>query len=103
MKQTSEAKAVFRNHWWLKTLVALGPGFALSIGLVGLFAWWGPGGINAPNKVQFNMWMVPLVWLVVLNLVYPMRSGWQALGWIGGLALLTQILLYFSRTQWGVQ
>jgi len=102
MSRPVSVKAVFHNHWWLKTLVALVPGFVLAVGLAGLFAWWGPGGIDAPNKVQFNMWLIAILWLVIFNLVYPIRSGWLALKWIGGLAVFSQLLLYFTRTQWGI-
>ncbi|WP_221797489.1 hypothetical protein [Oceanobacter mangrovi] len=94
----SASKSQFRNDWWLKSLVAIVPGFVLALGLAGLFAWWGPGGIDANNKVQFNMWLIAILWLLIINLVFPLRSGWRALQWIGGLAIVSQGLLYLART-----
>lgn len=66
-------------HWWLKTLSGLVGGFMLTLALVGLFAWFGPGGIQAAGKVQFNMWMISPVWLLILSFTFLFRTGWRAL------------------------
>lgn len=54
-------------------------GYALAVVLVGLFAWFGPGGIQAADKVQFNMWMITPLWLLFFSLTYLFRTGNRAL------------------------
>jgi len=61
-------------HWWGKTLVGLFFGLTLAYGLIAIFAWFGPGGIDAKDKVQFNMWMISPIWLLVLSLVYLFKT-----------------------------
>ena len=59
-----------RQPTWLgKTLAGTFLGLALSFIFVAFFAWYGPGGIDARDKVQFNMWMITPVWLTILVLV----------------------------------
>lgn len=70
-------------HWWSKTLAGCVLGFSLALALMGLFAWLGPGGIEAPNKVQFNMWLVPVIWMAVFAFVYLFRTGLRAWLWLG--------------------
>ncbi|MCH2556848.1 MAG: hypothetical protein MK005_06045 [Alcanivorax sp.] len=87
--------APIQPHWWSKTLAGGVLGFSLAIALSGLFAWLGPGGIGAPDKVQFNMWLVPFIWMTVFSLVYLFRTGIRAWLWLGaanGLAFLALML-----------
>ena len=69
--------------WFLNSAAALVAGFALSIALSGLFAWLGPGGLSPVNKYQFNMWIVPPIWLVIASFAMSFARGWQAWLWLG--------------------
>ncbi|MDO6682321.1 MULTISPECIES: hypothetical protein [unclassified Oceanobacter] len=88
----------FRYDWWSKSLSGIIAGFLLALGISGLFAWWGPGGIDATNKVQFNMWLIVLVWVPLLATVYLFRNGVRAWLVLGSLALISHTALYFVRT-----
>ncbi|GAA0823173.1 hypothetical protein GCM10009111_32440 [Colwellia asteriadis] len=70
-------------HWWLKTFAGLLFGLTLAYALVGMFAWYGLGGIDAPVKVQFNMWMLSPIWLTVLTLTYLFKTGLKAFIYLG--------------------
>lgn len=87
MKDTG--KAHFRPDWLLKTSAGLVCGLALAYVFVAFFAWYGPGGIDAQDKVQFNMWIITPIWFAILAGVYMFRSGKQA--WVG-LGLPTALL-----------
>ncbi|HEL4844841.1 TPA: hypothetical protein UOA08_001379 [Stenotrophomonas maltophilia] len=51
------------RHWFGKMCAGVLLGFGLSLALSGLFAWFGPGGIDGGGgKAQFNMWLVALLW-----------------------------------------
>lgn len=87
----------FRPDWWSKTLAGCLPGFVIALTLTGLFAWLGPGGIDASDKVQFNMWAIAPLWMTLLGLVYLFRTGWQAWLWLGGISLLLTSCLIGTR------
>lgn len=72
----------FNPDWWSKTLTGALSGFTLALGLSGLFAWLGPGGISAPGKAQFTMWIIPPLWMMTFSLVYLFRTGLHALFWL---------------------
>lgn len=61
-------------QWWGKTLIGLILGLAIAYGFVAIFAWFGPGGIDAKDKVQFNMWIISPIWLLILSLVYLFKT-----------------------------
>ena len=83
--------------WWTKSLVGLILGFTLALGLVGLFAWFGPGGIDADTKVQVNMWLIAPIWLLILSFSFLFKTGLRAFGYLGSLNILTYIVLYTFR------
>ncbi|MFB2638026.1 hypothetical protein ACE02P_08355 [Shewanella bicestrii] len=83
--------------WWTKSLAGLVLGFTLALGLVGLFAWFGPGGIDADTKVQVNMWLIAPIWLSVLSFSFLFKTGLRAIGYLGLLNILTYIVLYTFR------
>lgn len=83
--------------WWAKSLAGLILGFTLALGLVGLFAWFGPGGIDADTKVQFNMWLITPIWLFILSFSFFFKTGFRAIGYLGLLNILTYIVLYAFR------
>lgn len=83
--------------WWTKSLAGLILGFTLALGLVGLFAWFGPGGIDADTKVQFNMWLITPIWLLILSFSFMFKTGLRAIGYLGLFNVLTYIVLYTFR------
>ncbi|MCG9964161.1 MAG: hypothetical protein ACRDCT_05690 [Shewanella sp.] len=83
--------------WWTKSLAGLILGFTLALGLVGLFAWFGPGGIDADTKVQFNMWLITPIWLLILSFSFMFKTGLRAIGYLSLFNVLTYIVLYTFR------
>lgn len=83
--------------WWTKSLAGLILGFTLALGLVGLFAWFGPGGIDADTKVQFNMWLITPIWLLILSFSFMFKTGLRTIGYLGLFNVLTYIVLYTFR------
>lgn len=61
-------------QWWGKTLIGVVLGLTAAYGLIATFAWFGPGGIDAKDKVQFNMWMISPIWLFILAFVYLFKT-----------------------------
>ncbi len=82
--------------WISKTLAGALLGFALAVAISGLFAWWGPGGIGAPDKVQFNMWATSLYWMTVWSLVYLFRTGLRAWLVLGSAATAAHVALFIT-------
>jgi hypothetical protein len=78
-------------HWWSKVIIALVLGLSLAYALIGIFAWQGPGGIDAPVKVQFNMWMLCLLWLMILSFSFMFKTRWSALCYLGGANLVAYL------------
>ncbi|MGJ7546615.1 hypothetical protein [Variovorax sp. LT1R16] len=85
----AERRPRTRAEWLWQSAAGTVLGFTLAIALSGLFAWLGPGGLAPLNKYQFNMWMVPPLWLGVLSAVFLFPSGAAAWGWLGAANLLT--------------
>jgi len=81
------------RHWFAKGLAGLVLGLVIAIGLSGLLAWAGPGGIAAPGKYMVVMWAVIPVWMLILTFCFLFRSGWRAWAWLGGAAILVHALL----------
>nr|WP_258405020.1 hypothetical protein [Shewanella psychrotolerans] len=87
-------------QWWQKTLIASLLGFSLAYSIIGLFAWFGPGGIDAPTKVQFNMWLVCLLWLCILSLGFMFKTARNALLYLGLANLLSWLI--FAVLRWSL-
>jgi len=85
--------------WISKTLAGGVLGYGLALALIGLAAWIGPGGIDAANKGQFNMWMITPLWLLFFSTVYLFRSGWQAIAVLGAANVVGHVALYCVRQQ----
>lgn len=88
---------VIQPDWISKTLAGILLGYFLAVGVSGVFAWIGPGGIDAPNKVQFNMWIIPFIWLPMFSLVYLFQTGWRAWLWLGTSNILVYGVLLFIK------
>ncbi|GAA0350123.1 hypothetical protein GCM10009092_13150 [Bowmanella denitrificans] len=84
-------------HWWSKSLAGVLLGFVLAIGITGLFAWLGPGGLHADNKIQFNMWISALIWMVLFACVYLFSTGLKAWLWLGGASIAVWSLLVATQ------
>ena len=78
MKPLTRAQKI-QPHWWRKSLIAIVFGLTLTYGIVAIFAWFGPGGINAVMKVQFNMWLISLIWLPILTFIFLFKTAARAL------------------------
>ncbi len=97
---TAVKKVVWHYHWWRKTLAGGVLGLTLAFALSGLFAWLGPGGLRAPDKTQFVMWLITPLWMLMFSLVYLFANGNRALlvfGLANGLAWLA---LFGVRGVW---
>lgn len=84
-------------HWISKSAAGLLLGFPLALALSGLFAWLGPGGITAANKVQFNMWLIPPLWMIFFVTVYFFRTGLRAWLCLGGSTAVSFLALVLTR------
>lgn len=95
----SKAKPLkpIRPDWLSKTLAGAVLGFTLAVAISGLFAWYGPGGIDAPNKTQFIMWLIAPLWMTLFSTVYLFTSGRAALLWFSGANLLSFGLLWMVQ------
>ncbi len=83
------------RNWLGKASAGTILGFALALGLSGLFAIVGPGGLHGGGgKLQFTMWMVSPIWVLILGFCFFFRSGWQAWLWLGGANLIIYAAVY---------
>ncbi|MCL1046969.1 hypothetical protein L2737_16850 [Shewanella electrodiphila] len=78
-------------HWWCKTFIGIFMGLLLSYGLIALFAWFGPDGLETGMKVQFNMWMISAIWLPILTLIYLFKTARSAFIYL----LFANVCVYF--------
>jgi len=81
-QQAEPALLGLQPDWWQKTLAGFVGGYLLAVALVGIYAWAGPGGIDAPVKTQFNMWMITPLWMLMFSLVYLIPTGRQVMKWL---------------------
>ncbi|MEG3765235.1 hypothetical protein [Alteromonas sp. 14N.309.X.WAT.G.H12] len=72
------AQQKIQPDWWSKTIASTVLGLTLAFALVGLFAWYGPGGIHAATKNQFNMWIISPIWLLIISFSFLFRTGARA-------------------------
>lgn len=96
MSRLSQAEKI-QPHWWSKTIAGGVLGLTLSYSLVAIFAWYGPGGIDATTKVQFNMWLISPIWLLVLSLTYLFKTGLKAVMYLGAANLIFYTLFLLLR------
>lgn len=85
------------RQWPGLLLAGLLPGLLLALGLSGWFAWFGPGGLQASNKFQLTMWLVPLFWLPSVCLCWLWPRAWQAWAWLAAAAVLVWLGLWLAR------
>ncbi|WP_299002035.1 hypothetical protein [uncultured Shewanella sp.] len=92
-----QEKTKIQADWWSKSLSGAILGFTLAILLSGIFAWAGYGGIDAPAKVQFNMWIISPIWLLVLSFVYLFQSGKSAFFWLLACNIIAWLILSWVK------
>lgn len=83
--------------WWSKTFAGAVLGFSLAFALAGLLAWYGPGGIAAPNKTQAVMWSIAVFWMPVFAFVYLFRTGLRAVLWLSAANAAAYAALFHAR------
>lgn len=93
MSRSLHKKPPIQADWWTKTLAGAILGLTLALALSGLFAWFGPGGLVAPQKSQVVMWLITPLWMVIFSFVYLFRTGLRALLWLTGANLIAYTLL----------
>lgn len=87
-----------RQPTWLgKSLAGAFLGLALAFIFTAFFAWYGPGGIDAQDKVQFNMWMTAILWLSIFSFTYLFNSNKQAWYVLGGLNIVLYGLFFILQ------
>ena len=94
MSRSLQKKSPIQADWWTKTCAGAILGLTLALALSGLFAWFGPGGLAAPQKVQFVMWIIAPIWMLIFSLVYLFRTGLRALLWLAGINLIAYAILF---------
>ena len=77
MRRLTQTEKI-QPHWWRKSLTASFLGLSLSYGVIGMFAWFGPGGIDAPMKVQMNMWLISFIWLPIIAFSFLFKTAASA-------------------------
>lgn len=103
MENKEKKNKPMRADWWTKTLSGMVLGFTLALAVSGLFAWLGPGGIAAPQKVQFVMWLITPIWMLILSMIYLVRTGLRALTGLLIANALAYALLFLVKTWSGSQ
>jgi hypothetical protein len=86
-----------RRHWLAKGLAGLILGFVIALGLSGLLAQAGPGGIETAYKYMVAMWAVAPAWMLIFALSFLFRGGPRAWLWLGAVALLIHGALLAGR------
>lgn len=71
-----------RRHWLAKTLAGVVLGFALAIGVSGVFSLLARS-IPMGTRAQLAMWLVMPVWVAAMGGCFLFRSGWRAWLWMG--------------------
>lgn len=97
MKRLSRDEKI-QPHWWQKSITASVLGLTLAYGFIAIFAWFGPGGIDAPMKVQLNMWLISLIWMPILAFSFMFKTGRKTLIYLGTANLA--VYLFYATFKW---
>ncbi|MDP0501034.1 MAG: hypothetical protein Q7P63_13145 [Verrucomicrobiota bacterium JB022] len=98
MSQSTKSPAPLTPaNWFGKVAAAVVLGFPLSVGLSGLLAYFGPGGVEAYAVDQIAMWSVAFFWCPILAACFLFRDSLRAWLWLGGATVLTYALLFGGR------
>jgi hypothetical protein len=70
----------------------------LALSLVGLYAYLGPGGIDAPGgRYSLMRYLEVFVWILVFGFCFLFRSGRAAWAWLGAANLIAFAALFACR------
>ncbi|MEH2514732.1 hypothetical protein V1279_000305 [Bradyrhizobium sp. AZCC 1610] len=84
--------------WWGKASAGAILGFGLALSLVGLYAYLGPGGIDAPTgRYSLMRHLEAFVWIAVFGFCFLFRSGRAAWTWLGAANLIAFAALFACR------
>jgi hypothetical protein len=87
-----------RPDWWSKASAGAILGLGLALSLVGLYAYLGPGGIDAPGgRYALMRHLEAFVWIAVFGLCFLFRSGRSAWVWLGAANLIAFAVLFACR------
>lgn len=92
-----QAQHKIKPDWLSKSLSGAILGLTLALLLSGIFAWAGYGGITAPSKVQFNMWIISPIWLLIFSFSYLFQSGKSAFLWLFGCNIIAFLILIWLK------
>ncbi|MDO6488741.1 hypothetical protein Q4503_13625 [Colwellia sp. 6_MG-2023] len=92
---TSEQK--IQPHWWVKTFAGTILGLTLAYAFVAIFAWFGPGGLDAPAKGQFNMWVLSPIALFVLSFTYLFKTALKAVVYLLSANIIVYSVFFLLR------
>src|SRR5262249_12256467 len=88
----------FRPDWVSKASAGAILGLGLALSLVGLYAYLGPGGINAPGgRYSLMSHLEAIVWISVFGFCFLFRSGRAAWAWLGAANLIAFAALFACR------
>lgn len=88
----------FRADLWGKASAGAILGLGLALSLVGIYAYLGPGGIDAPTGRFYLMrHLEAFVWIMVFGFCFLFRSGRAAWAWLGAANLITYAALFACR------
>lgn len=93
----NNAEEKIQAQWLAKSVIGAVLGFTLALFLVGMFAWQGFGGIDAANKVQFNMWLIVFLWLCIFSIVYLFKTALRAFNWLMALNIIALSFLMLIK------
>jgi hypothetical protein len=83
---------------WAKASAGAILGLGLALSLVGLYAYLGPGGIDAPTgRYALMRHLEAFVWIAVFGFCFLFRSGRAAWTWLGAANLLAFAALFACR------
>ena len=87
-----------RPDWWGKASAGAILGLGLALSLVGLYAYLGPGGIDAPTgRYSLMRYLEVFVWIAVFGFCFLFRSGRAAWAWLGAANLIAFAALFACR------
>lgn len=87
-----------RRDWFGKASAGAILGLGLALSLIGLYAYLGPGGINAPGGRYATMrHLESFIWIGVFGFCFLFRSGLAAWLWLGVANLVTFAALFACR------
>jgi len=82
------------RNWFGKASAGLVCGFALALGLSGLFWLYGPQGGPVSGRLQFSMWLMGPLWALIFSFCFLFRDGLRAWAWLGAAALISLAPLF---------